>query len=136
MVTQPPLRGGTAASTPEGETLVPRVAVPAVVSTGQALDDEAAALDRVDALHGAPTVEHPPDAVGPVAPPVGERLRQSEVALDRVDELAAEQPPGEADVEVTIALPAQLHRQLLDEAARRGVEPAQLHVEALRRLLS
>ncbi len=115
--------------------VVPPVATPATVDTGQALADERDAVDRIDAMAGTATVRHEPlELVDRTA--ARERIRREGEALDRALEIAVEHPPQPfPDVDVTVAVPDRLHRRLVEEAQRLGLPPAALVVDALERLL-
>jgi len=123
----------------ERTPLGPRPTTPATVPTERALRDEAAALERVDALAGGPTVEHDPGERTPVDGGVPARLEEEARALDRVDGLYDESLRATslpALVEVTLPLPEDLVARIRVEAGRRGVPVAELHVAALERLLA
>lgn len=121
---------------PSGRTdVVPPVVTPATVDTAQAIADERAAVDRIDAMAGTATVRHEPlELVDRTA--ARERIRREGEALDRARELAVEHPPQPFPaIDLTVAVPDGLHRRLVDEARRLGLPPASLVLDALERLL-
>lgn len=119
-----------------GVPFAPQVMVPATVTTDRALQDEAAALERVDAMAGRAMVVHADAEVAGHEQPVVDRLRDQAKALKRVDDLHREPeslpPPA---VSLTVEIPGALLRDAVAQADRTGHTIDELCVAGLELLL-